>query len=605
MSLYTFLKEVQSAGANKLELFNKYSSKAAITDFAILLGGHVSKSYTASDGNSLEYRCGHYWTTSIEINNEVRVIHESGFSVLEKSSNKKIGIRPVLTNIQGSYIETINNEIREISYGEYPQRIVSNELSNKLEDIYKSKELGEVYSKLIETGRSYSTFKYENEVLTLVNYEEYLYDGKYYIRMISNSDGNLLSNGKKTEKDKAYWVEVLPIRWLVDDDTGIIVSKNILSAGLTYQDAKNKFIDKYFAKEIIERRNNMSNESKVTSTIKKKNPYDFNLAEVSEEEIIQNAINSDVPVFLHGKSSEGKSARVKQIDPGCIIIYLRNMTPERLNGKSVYNALTGDMMDVPPTWYNKMVEKCQNEPDKLHILFFDELTNALPSIQGMAFNIILDKEVNGIWKLPDNCRVVAAGNDLKDSLAANLMAEPLFNRFAHVYIETTVEKWLIWARENNIHPAIRTYITYKSFMGDEVLRSEFNGIKPNADPRRWEMASKMLYKSKNPASLRSLIGEEICRDFIEFCKQEVITVSDVINNNYTKEDLNMNVSQKFATAVGLSSVGENNFKIVRDFVALLGNEILAVFDTLWINDSEERMMIVANLKLEENKKKGR
>ena len=65
-------------------------------------------------------------------------------------------------------------------------------------------------------------------------------------------------------------------------------------------------------------------------------------------------------------------------------------------------------------------------------VFFDELTNALPSIQGMAFNIILDKEVNGLWKLPNNCRVVAAGNELKDSLAANLMPEPLFNRFAHV-----------------------------------------------------------------------------------------------------------------------------------------------------------------------------
>jgi hypothetical protein len=358
-------------------------------------------------------------------------------------------------------------------------------------------------------------------------------------------------------------------------------------------------MDNYFSREIAP---NISLNEENDEVI---NSYNFKYYDMSEEDIIRGAIESNIPVFLHGKSSDGKSSRVKQIDKDCQIVYLRNATPDTLNGKSVYNSETGEMIDVAPTWYKKIKEKCEKEPNKLHILFFDELTNALPSIQGMAFNIILDREVNGIWKLPDNCRIVAAGNDLKDSLAANLMAEPLFNRFAHVYIETTVEKWLVWARENNIHPAIRTYITYKSFMGDEVLRSEFNGIKPNADPRKWEMASKMLYKSKNPASLRSLIGEEICRDFIEFCKQEVITVSDVINNNYTKEDLNMNVAQKFATAVGLSSVGENNFKIVRDFVALLGNEILAVFDTLWINDSEERMMIVANLKLEENKKKGR
>ena len=36
---------------------------------------------------------------------------------------------------------------------------------------------------------------------------------------------------------------------------------------------------------------------------------------------------------------------------------------------------------------------------------------------------------------------------MQDSLAANELAEPLFNRFAHVYIETTVDSWLDWAAE--------------------------------------------------------------------------------------------------------------------------------------------------------------
>lgn len=53
---------------------------------------------------------------------------------------------------------------------------------------------------------------------------------------------------------------------------------------------------------------------------------------------------------MHGPSSEGKSARVKQIDPDCVIIYLRNATPESLNGKSVYNQATGEMIDVKPSW---------------------------------------------------------------------------------------------------------------------------------------------------------------------------------------------------------------------------------------------------------------
>lgn len=52
-----------------------------------------------------------------------------------------------------------------------------------------------------------------------------------------------------------------------------------------------------------------------------------------------------------------------------------------------------------------------------------------------------------------------------------------------------------------------------------------------------------------------------------FCtKQQVIIVEDVIRHNYSEEDLNMNISQKFATAVGLSSVDEENFEVVREFM---------------------------------------
>lgn len=54
------------------------------------------------------------------------------------------------------------------------------------------------------------------------------------------------------------------------------------------------------------------------------------------------------------------------------------------------------MIDVKPTWLKKLEEKCEKEPDRFHIVFLDEITNALLSIQGIAFNIVLDREVNGI-----------------------------------------------------------------------------------------------------------------------------------------------------------------------------------------------------------------
>lgn len=343
------------------------------------------------------------------------------------------------------------------------------------------------------------------------------------------------------------------------------------------------------------------------------NEYNFIFNEVTEEDIIRGAIESDVAVFLHGRSSEGKSARIKQIDPDCEIIYLRNATPESLNGKSAYNSTTGEMIDIKPTWLVKLEEKCEKEPDKIHIVFFDELTNALHAIQGMAFNIILDREVNGKWKLPDNARIAAAGNDLNDSVAANTLAEPLFNRFAHVYINTTLEDWLEWARtprknyqrldyvkqeerELPIHPAIYAFITLKSRSNIDVLRTKFDGIKPNADPRKWEMASKMLYATGNPNMIRSLVGEGIAADFTNFCKIKIISLKDVIDGNYTSSDYSVSTDKQLATVLSLASVDEEHVNEVREFIKKMGLEMLTIFDDIWANGKEERLKLLEDLR---------
>lgn len=186
---------------------------------------------------------------------------------------------------------------------------------------------------------------------------------------------------------------------------------------------------------------------------------------------------------------------------------------------------------------------------------------------------------------------------MKDSLAANQLAEPLFNRFAHVYIKTTTESWLKWASENNIHPAIYSYIAYRN---GKTLRSKYDGEKPNADPRKWEMASKMLYKTGNPEMLRALVGEDITREFVEFCNQPVITLDDVINNNYTEKDVKaLNTAEKYATTMGLTQVDDDNLEKVRGFAKDLGPEFGAIFDSLWTHGDKNRLERMAEAKLAE------
>ena len=104
--------------------------------------------------------------------------------------------------------------------------------------------------------------------------------------------------------------------------------------------------------------------------------------------------------------------------------------------------------------------------------------------------------------------------------------------------------------------------------------------------------------------LRALIGEELTRDFTAFARQQVISVEDVINHNYSSRDLEMDVSQKFATAVGLSSVDDEHFEVVRDFMKQVGAEPRAAFESMWTHGDERRLERLAEVQMADSLSQG-
>ena len=629
---FRFLDEEQVFGDNKLDIFEKYGTKAAITDFSILLGGFNTDFHYTDEGRLRENRTCWWWTESISEYGNAIIVDESGSKDERSVTLRYGGARPFLpySVISNNCTHIINSvcNVKEILYGEYPQMVADMEISFNDGDLNVT---GKQYT-TDSIHHSDSDSKFSKRV-----HDEYEYNGKKYIRFVGdeNCAGEYLSNGVSVEIGKPYWICVEPIRWLVDNNMSIALSKKILFSGVQFSSYKDynwgygsptiyQFMFHYFSFEIIPS-NNINNEiglndKDVIDNLEKKssdidssditnnnlnmtlvNPYDLNMDSVSEDEIIRGCIDSSVPVFLHGASAEGKSARVKQIDPKLIKLSLAGITPEKLNGRSVYNSLRDTMEDKKPTWLERLESICSSKPDENHILFLDEISNALPSIQGMVYHLVLDREVNDRWPLPDNARIVLAGNEMKDSLAANKVVEPLFNRCAHVYIKTRLSDWLIWASETGIHPSIYSFMVYTN---GRALRSKFDGEKPNADPRKWEMASKVLYSTGQPEMIRSLVGEEITREFCEFCNQKVITLDDVLKGNYDNNFIsNLNTAEKYATVVGLSYVNKDNLEIVRDFVNNLGQEFVSVFDSIWCSGNEERLEIIAEMKMNQKVKK--
>ena len=629
MSDFTILTQGQFFDSDKVDIIRKRGTKAAITDFSVLLGGEVSKNYYVDNDSYFDGIIGDYWTKSCGRDYGVRVIETNGYWYDRDVNGRFVGARPALPFSSINSIPTngvsrrAQDGILEVEYGYYPQKAASRDMQEKLERAYKSRTIAKTKNSYTTDSRKYNAY---NKKFSAEQHEEYEYDGKRYVRIEANSyyDGNnfnendfTLSNGERYRNGDNVWVEVQPVKWLVDERAHIMLTEKIIFSGVQFNHTRDyhtrdfdktdikTFMDRYLSRDLFQVREKACQTQTKTAnnTRKNENPYNLNFDEVSEADIIRGAIESNVSIFLHGKPGCGKSDRVKQLDPDFIELNLSHLDPELLDGLA--GEKDGKAVHIKPPWLEELEEKCEAEPEKIHILFLEELTNASQMMQSKAYGIALDKKVAGRWKLPEQARVVAAGNELEDSLVANEMAEPLYDRFAHVNIETSAENWLEWAvmpessyerldykkeeqSRPKIHPAIYAFISYR---GDEVLRTPYNRERPepHADPRRWKMASDMLYSSNNPKTLRAIVGEDLVRKFIYFCQTPTITIEDVIKGNYTKEDLEMDLGRKLATVSGLVQVDEKNMPKIREFAKKLGAEMCKKFETQWTHGDEERL----------------
>lgn len=257
----TLLSEEQIWGETQLGVMRRYGTKASITDLCVLTGCFCFNLPKASPSTafkigienlSLKGRTSFFWTRSDDNDNDVRVVNEEGNRASRYRYKRNAVVRPVLQSY-AIFSQISPNRVRgdngteEVEYGEYPQYAADSRMQNILESEYLEYNSG--HSRLNKTGRNY-TFdfaKYNDSDIGFkaITYEEYEYQGKRYIRMIVNSyfDGReiQLSSGIVV-KDRDYvWVEVSPVKWLIDDRTGILISKEGLVSGIRFLDKENNY----------------------------------------------------------------------------------------------------------------------------------------------------------------------------------------------------------------------------------------------------------------------------------------------------------------------------------------------------------------------------
>ena len=440
-----------------------------------------------------------------------------------------------------------DGSLTTVEFGRYPYAILDESLRGLAEREYARKALPETGRSITIAGEAYPVYRLGAKEIVCVPFNQDSVTG--FVRM---SDGTVVGLGEEV------FLEMRPVRWLYDEQQGLLLSCMALFGGWDRQGAE-AYLQDGFLQELT------AVEEDAAA------PADFCVREHDELSLIRAYVEANIPVFLHGLSGDGKSDRVRQIDPQALDIELVNETPETINGRAVYNETKNEIVDIKPVWLIKLEQLC--EDGKLHILFFDELTNATKQTQSVIFKIVLERFVNNRWPLPANARIVAAGNDRSESTAAHDLAEPLFGRFAHIYIRTTVENWMPWAVEHKLNPYVMEFLANN----DLYMRTPYTGAEGHADPRRWEMVSKVLDHSGNDFSLLApIVGHETADAFIRFFKaqRELETLGEYTDAEIAK----FSVARRYQLAQQCLYLSGSKPKEALALVKRLGGEYQAWYE---------------------------
>ena len=95
------------------------------------------------------------------------------------------------------------------------------------------------------------------------------------------------------------------------------------------------------------------------------------------------------------------------------------------------------------------------------LLFLDEINRASLEVQQVVFQLVLDRELNGLRLHPETRVYTAVNNGI--SYQVNNMDPALLRRFWTVDLEPTVKDWLAWAKSSDdIDPVIISFISENS-----------------------------------------------------------------------------------------------------------------------------------------------
>jgi hypothetical protein len=228
--------------------------------------------------------------------------------------------------------------------------------------------------------------------------------------------------------------------------------------------------------------------------------------------LLKRAMTVKLPVFMWAGPGVGKSSIIRQIaaEMGglCVDMRLSQMSPTDIIGIPYFDKTANVMRFAPPS---RLPSEAFAKDQPIIILFLDEMNSAPPAVQAAAYELVLDRRC-GEYELPENVRVMAAGNRESDRGVTYRLATPLANRLLHFDLKVDFDSWLDWALTVSVHPDIIAYIsTFKSSLYDFDPNS---ASKSFPTPRSWEFVSKLLSTNTEAdpmtdSEIRAFVGSAV------------------------------------------------------------------------------------------------
>lgn len=131
------------------------------------------------------------------------------------------------------------------------------------------------------------------------------------------------------------------------------------------------------------------------------------------------------------------------------------------------------------------------KPYKGWLIHLDEFSQAPKSVEGAAFQLVLDREV-GPNKLHSKCAIACSGNPVGAGMIAKSMSTPMRSRLVHFSLKNNVKSFTPAMISLNFHPVI---INYLNSSPDKLNNFRDNFGNPDgtyACERTWEKLSDIV-----------------------------------------------------------------------------------------------------------------